>query len=65
MFASFVCTMGLSWALDYYTSNVASGRYLFPVLVAWCATAVTPLLPHGKRTGRREEAELDASRQVP
>jgi len=43
VFASFVRTMGLTWALDYYTADFASGRYLFPLLVAWSATIITLL----------------------
>jgi hypothetical protein len=39
VFSAFVCTMDRSRALEYYTAEIASGRYLFPILVAWAAVA--------------------------
>ena len=41
VFSGFVSTMGRSYAFEYYTAEIASGRYLFPVLVAWSTIAVT------------------------
>lgn len=39
VFSAFVSTMDRSRALEYYTAEIASGRYLFPILVAWAAVA--------------------------
>ncbi|HEV2210606.1 MAG TPA: hypothetical protein VG167_17665 [Verrucomicrobiae bacterium] len=41
VFSGFATTMDPSRALGYYTGEIASGRYLFPVLLAWTAMVVT------------------------
>ncbi|HTL59273.1 MAG TPA: hypothetical protein VL361_26610 [Candidatus Limnocylindrales bacterium] len=39
VFSAFVCTMDRTRALEYYTAEIASARYLFPILIAWAAAA--------------------------
>jgi len=43
VFSGFVSTMERSRALQYYTAEIASGRYLFPVLIGWSASMMTLL----------------------
>jgi hypothetical protein len=43
VFASFVGLMSLTEVMDYFTQEITSGRYLFPLLVAWCGALVTLL----------------------
>ena len=43
VFASFVTAGSLERLVDYYTQEIASSRYLFPLLVAWAATVVVML----------------------
>jgi hypothetical protein len=43
VFSGFVTTMDRTRALEYYTAEIASGRYLFPLLIAWSAIMVTLL----------------------
>jgi uncharacterized membrane protein len=43
VFASFVGTSSLTRMLEYYTQEIASARYLSPVLVAWSAIVMTLL----------------------
>ena len=61
VFSAFVCTMDRSRALQYYTAEIASARYLFPILFAWAASAGTLLFwPEiQKETG--ETAEVRGS----
>lgn len=43
VFSGFVSTMDRSRALEYYTAEIASGRYLFPLLIGWSAIMMTLL----------------------
>jgi hypothetical protein len=43
VFSSFVSTTSLSRMLEFYTQDIASARYLFPLLVAWSTTVLTLL----------------------
>ena len=43
VFSAFAGTMDPSRAMGYYTAEIASGRYLFPLLVGWSAIVVTLL----------------------
>jgi hypothetical protein len=43
VFASFVSTTSLTRMLEYYTQEIASTRYLFPILAGWSASMVTLL----------------------
>lgn len=40
VFASFVTTNPIERMLDYYTQEIASSRYLFPLLVSWASVVI-------------------------
>lgn len=63
VFAGFVMTMDRSRALEYYTAEIASGRYLFPVLVAWSSSVLTLLYRTEQQTVAAEP--LPASHPLP
>ncbi|HWH71814.1 MAG TPA: hypothetical protein VNT26_20800, partial [Candidatus Sulfotelmatobacter sp.] len=61
VFASFVTTSSLDRMLDYYTQEIASSRYLFPLLVAWSATVVMLLF---RTTPATAGAKADPSQEA-
>jgi hypothetical protein len=65
VFSAFVCTMDRSRALEYYTAEIASGRYLFPILVAWAAVAgILVFWPEPAEPGLRPAATAEGAQEI-
>jgi hypothetical protein len=63
VFASFVTTNPIDRMLDYYTQEIASSRYLFPLSVSWISVIV--ILLFGSSLTHPLEPDLKSSSSIP